>query len=380
MGFLKGLATVIFCIILFVALIGFSVVFLVNGTVLSNSFVASEVDNMPISSIARDIVEDQIGDQLPENADFLIEVAYRVIEKQEPWIKTQLQNAIETGYDYLFDKTDTLVIYVPMTELKTDLSSSLWPEAKDYLHEELTGKSDAEISSYLQDIVIQIPPDILPPELVVLPEAERNKYIEQYLRDAAGVPPKSGYPVLDPDTKTEIDQTINQYISDFVSEIPDSYTVDESTIGIDAMHSIQDAKRGVGYFQTWYPWLIVLLFVLAGIIFLINWGVKTPMRAIGIVLLIVGVIDVVGIFLLRGLPIVQWVSDASSTNISTALQDWIRVVVNDVTGVLLPLAIGLLVGGVALIVISIVIPKHRKPVQIQESNYPAVAPPPPQPS
>ena len=48
------------------------------------------------------------------------------------------------------------------------------------------------------------------------------------------------------------------------------------------MHTIQDVKQGVGYFQTWYPWLIVLLFVLAGIIFLVNWGVKTPMRAIGI--------------------------------------------------------------------------------------------------
>lgn len=377
MGFLKGLATVIFCIILFVALIGFNVAFLVNSTALSNNFVTGEVDNMPISSIARDIVEDQIGDQLPENADFLKEVAYRVIEKQEPWIKTQLQNAINTGYDYLYGTTDPLVITVPMTELKTDLVNTLWPEAKDYLNEELAGKSDAEISDYLQDIVSQIPPDILPPELVVLPEAERNKYIEQYLRDAAGVPPKSGYPVLDPDTKTEIDQTINQYISDFVNEIPDSYTVDESTIGVDAMHSIQEAKRGVGYFQTWYPWLIVLLFVLAGIIFLVNWGVKTPMRAIGIVLLIVGVIDVIGIFLVRGLPIVQWVSDASSTNISTALQDWIRVVVNDVTGVLLPLAIGLLVGGVVLIVVSIVIPKHIKTVPIQESNYSAAAAPPP---
>jgi hypothetical protein len=379
MGFLKVFATVIFCIILFVALLGFSVAFLVNGTVLSNNFVASEVDNMPISSIARDVVEDQIGDQLPENADFLKEVAYRIIEKQEPWIKTQLQNAITAGYDYLYDKTDTLLISVPMTELKTDLSTTLWPEAKDYLHEELAGKSDYEISDHLQEIIDQIPPETLPSELAALPKAERDKYLEQYLRDAAGVPLKVGYPAIDPDTKTEIDQTINQYINDFINQIPDSYTVDEAAIGIDTMHTIQDAKRGVGYFQTWYPWLIVLLFVLAGIIFLVNWGVKIPMRAIGIVLLIVGVIDLVGIFIIRGLPIGQWITDSSSTTISPTLQTWIQSVIYDVTGVLLPLAIGLLVGGVALIVVSIVIPKHEKPVPIQESNYPTADPPLPPP-
>jgi len=383
MGFLKGFATVIFSIILFIGLIVFSMAFLVNGTALSNDFVTEEVDKLPVSSIARDIAEDQIGDEFPEGADFLKEVAYRVIENQEPWMKTQIKNAINTGYDYFYDRTDTLVITVPLVELKTDLIDTLWPEAEDYLHEELAGKSDAEISDYLQDIISQIPPDVLPSELAILPEAERNQYIEQYLRDAAGVPPKVEYPVLDPDTKTLVDQTINQYINDFVNEIPDSYTVDESTIGTDGMRALQEAKRGISSFQTWYPWLIVLLFVLAGLIYLVNWSVKTPTRAIGIVLLIVGVIDLAIILVARTLPIVQWVAESSNTDISPALQDWIQVLINDVTGVLLPLAIGLLVGGVALIVVSIILPKKEKLVPIQESNYPPPQPPippPPQPS
>jgi hypothetical protein len=122
----------------------------------------------------------------------------------------------------------------------------------------------------------------------------------------------------------------------------------------------------------------VLLFVLAGLIYLVNWSVKTPTRAVGIVLFIVGVIDLVIILVARALPIVQWVADASETDISPALQTWIQNLVSDVTGVLLPLTIGLLVGGVILIVVSIILPKKEKVVPIQESNYPTEASPPPQ--
>jgi hypothetical protein len=376
MKILKIIGTIFFSILLFIALVIFCVAFFVNGTALNNGFVTDEVDQLPVSSIARDIAEGQIDDQFPEGSDFLKDVAYRVIENQEPWVKTQLKNAINTGYDYFYDRTDYFTITIPLTELKTDLSNTLWPEAEDYLSEELAGKSDAEISDYLQDIIDQIPSDILPPDLAILPEAESNKYLEQYLRSAAGVPQKSGYPVLDPATKADIDQTINQYISDFISGIPDSYTVDESTMGTDGTQALQNAKQGVGYFQNWYPWLIVLLFVLAGLIYLVNWGIKIPTRAVGIVLFIVGVIFLVGIIVVRTLPITQWVTDAAETDISPALQTWIQNLVSDVTGVLLPLTIGLLVGGVILIVVSIILPKREKAIPIQESNYPTTSPPP----
>jgi hypothetical protein len=379
MGFLKGFATVIFSILFFLVLFIFGIAFLVNGTVLSNDFVSNEVTKMPVSSIARDIAVEQLGDQLPQGSDFLTEVAYRVIENQEPWIKTQLNNAIKTGYDYFQGRTNTLAITVPLDELKDNLRSTLWPEFNSYLNEELTGKSDAEISAYLQDIIQQIPTSILPPDLAALPEYERNLVMEQYLRDAAGVAPKAGAPPLDPFYRSLANQYVNQYINDFVNSMPATLTLDESTIDSSTMQTLQDVRRGVGYFQTWYPWLIVLLVVLAGLIFLVNWSIKTPTRVLGIILIVIGIVDLVGIILLRTLPAVQWAADAMNTDVSPALQTWIQGLVSDIGGVLLPLTIGILVVGVALLVVSIVLPKKQKAVPVQDSNYPTAASPPPPP-
>jgi hypothetical protein len=379
MGFLKGLATFILSFLLFLVLMVFSIAFLVNGTVLSYDFVSHEVEKMPVSSIARDIAKDQLGDQLTQGSEFLTEVAYRVIEKQEPWIKTQMNNALRTGYGYFEGKTNTLAITVPLTELKNNLVNTLWPEAKDYLSEQLAGKSDYEISAYLQDIVHQIPPDALPPALAALPEAQRNQYLEQYLRDAANVPPKAGYPALDPYNKSLMDQTINQFISDFISNMPDTLSTDESTIGASTMQSLRDVKQDIGYFHTWYPWLIPLMVVLAGLIFLVNWSFRGPARWLGINLIIMGIVDLVGIILLRTLPVVQWAADAMNTDVSPALKTWIEGLISDITGVMLPLIIGILVVGVALLVVSFVIPKKEKPVPVQILSNPS-PPPPPQPS
>ena len=106
MGCLKSFATFILSFLFFITLTVFSVAFMLHGTVLSHDFVSNQVDKMPISAIARDVAEDQIGNELPQEAEFLKEVAYNVIEKQEPWIKTQLKAAINTGYDYFLGKSE----------------------------------------------------------------------------------------------------------------------------------------------------------------------------------------------------------------------------------------------------------------------------------
>ncbi len=360
MGFLKGFVSSILVLIFFIGLIVFSIAFLLHGTVLSYGFVSNQVDKVPISSIARDVAEDQIGNELPQEAEFLKEVAYNVIETQEPWIKTHLKDAIDTSYDYFLGDTNFLSITVPLSELKVNLKSSFWPEFKSYLSEQLAGKSDAEMSNYLQDLIQQFPQDILPPEYANLPIAERNLTVEQYLRDAAGAAPKLGAPPLDPYYKSLGDQYINQYINDFIDEIDDSYTIDESSIDSGTMHSLQDVRQGIGYFQKYYPWLIALLVVLVVLIFLVNWSLKAPARALGINLLIIGIIDLVGIILLRTLPVLQWASDILKVDISPALKTWIEGLVSDVTSVALPLVIGILVVGVILLVVSFFVPSKKK--------------------
>ncbi|MGD0779932.1 MAG: hypothetical protein ABR954_04010 [Dehalococcoidales bacterium] len=362
MGCLKSFLTFVLSFIFFIGLSVFSVAFMLHGTVLSYDFVSNQVDKVPVSAIARDVTEDQIGKELPQEADFLKEVAYNVIEEQEPWIKTQLKAAINTGYDYFLGKSDYLTITIPLSELKVNLKDSLWQGTKDYLQQELTGKTDAEISSYLQDIIRQIPEDILPPDLLALSPDKRNEHIEQYLRDFAGVAPKAGYPALDAYYKSLGDQYLNQYLDDFVNEIPNSFTIDESSIDSGMMHALQQAKQYVDYFQTYYTWLIVALLVLVMLIFLVNMSIKAPARALGVDLLVFGIIDLVGIILLRTLPIMQWISER--VTISPALNTWIAGLIYDVTAVALPLTIGILVVGVILLVVSIVIPSKKKEVEL----------------
>ena len=317
---------------------------------------------MPISSIARDVTEDQIGKELPQGSEFLMEVAYNIIERQEPWIKTQLKNAINIGYDYFLSKTNSLSITIPLSELKTSLKNSFWAELESYLQGQLAGKSDAEISSYLQNIIQQFPQDMLPDELSTIPTSERNLYIEQYFREIAGVPPKSGAPLIDPYYKDLADQYANDFIDSFVSDIPNAYTIDESSIGSDTMSVFRDIRTYIGYFQTYFYWLIALLIVLAALIFLVNWSIKVPARALGIELLVIGIIDLVGIFLQRMLPLTKWISDMGKFEIPTSLNTWIQGLINDVTAVALPLAIAILVIGIALLVLSIVLPSRRKEV------------------
>src|SRR4030042_6713772 len=201
MGFLRNIATSLLSFILFLTLTIFSVAFMINSTVLNSDFVSTQVDNVPISDIARDFGDELISSELTQDMPFLKDVALNTVEKQEPWIKTQLKDAIDTGYDYLKGNTETLYIVIPLSELKQDLKDTLWDEARIYLQNELAGKSEMEVSRDLQDIIRQIPGDILPPELSILPQDLRNLAVEQYLRDFAGqhtligLPPEITVPI-----------------------------------------------------------------------------------------------------------------------------------------------------------------------------------------
>ncbi len=364
MGILRGLGVAILSFLLFLTLAIFSVAFMLHGTVLDSGFVLTQVDGMPISNIARDVSEAFIGEQLSQEMPFVKDVALNVLEKQEPWIKKEIKAAVNTGYDYLMGETDELNIVIPLSELKENLRNTLWDEAKLYLKEQTAGMSEAEISSYLQDIIRQIPTDILPPDLAVLSPNLRNLAVEQYIRDLAGLnkimdlPPEITTPILN-EAKTYFDR----FLEDFVNQVPDNYTLNESTVNQNTIDSLRTAKTAVGYFQTYYPWMIVLIIVLAALIFVISWNIRATARALGVNLLIFGVLDLAGVILMKTLPIMDWASSFTKQEIPTSLNTWVSGLIGDVFSVALPLSIGLLVAGVVLLVVSFIIkPKEMKPV------------------
>ena len=310
MSLLKGLATSVLSFILFLTLSIFSIAFMLHGTVLNSDFVSNQVDSIPVSDIARDVSEELIIPELPQDAEFLQDITINIIEKQEPWIKAQFQAIIDTGYDFLMDETDTLKIVVPLAELKQNLQDTLWDETKDYLKEQLAGKSEAEKSAYLQDIIRQIPEGSLPHELAILPTDLRNLAIEQYLREFTGqrtiidLPPEITGPIQD-----SAKEYFDQFLADFIAEVPDTFTIDEDSLGQKTMDGLSTAKKVVGYFQTYYYWLIVLMIVLAALIFVVNMDVRTAARSLGISLTILGVLDLAGIIIAKSIPIAQIIRD-----------------------------------------------------------------------
>ena len=360
MGFLKGLAVSILSLILFLTLGIFSIAYMLHGTVLDSGFVLEQVDKIPISDIAGDVSEAFIGEQLSQEMPFVKDVALNVLEKQEPWIKKEIKAAVNTGYDYLMDETDELNIVIPLSELKENLKNSLWEETILYLKEQTEGMTEAEISDYLQNIVRQIPADILPPDLAALPNNLRNLAVEQYLRDLVGLnkimdlPPEITTPILN-QAKTYFDR----FLEDFTNQMPDTYTLNESTLSRDTMDSLQKAKTAVGIFQTYYPWMIVLMVVLAVLIFLVNMNIRATARALGTNLLIFGIIDLVGVILMKVLPIMDWASSFVNQDIPASLNTWVSGLISDVSSVALPLSIGLLAAGIVLLVVSFIIPKKE---------------------
>jgi hypothetical protein len=354
MGCLKALGTFICSLLLFLALTIFSLAFMLHGTVLSSDFVTKQVDRIDISSIARDVAEKQIGNELPAEATVLKDVAYDVIAKQEPWIKQQLNNAIDTGYDFFLGKSSTLIITIPLADLKASLSTDLWDAAKKYLQEKLAAMTDSDMTLYLQDFIHQIPDDILPPELASLPLDLRELAIEQYLRAFAGqktlvnIPPE-----ITGQIEGQVKQYFDQYLAEFTSQIPDSYTIDETTIGPDTMDSLFTLRKDIGYFQAGYYWLIVFMVVMAGLVFLINRNVKTTTRALGIDLLVFGVLDVGGAILAKSLSPMKIIPDASQIPVS--VQNIINNLYKDVTTIALTFSIGVLVVGVILFVVSFIV-------------------------
>ena len=354
MGFLRSIIASFLSFILFLTLVVFSVAFMLQGTVLNSDFISTQVDNVPISDIARDFGDEIISSSLPQDMPFVKDVALNVIENQEPWIKQQLKDAIDTGHDYLLGDTETLLIIIPLSELKQNLSNDLWDETQAYIENELAGKSDNEISSYLQDIIRQIPGDILPPELAMLPSDLRNLAIEQYLRDFAGLPTIAGLP---PEITALVQESAREYfdlyLNDFIKDIPNTYTIDESTLGSQTMDALSTARTVVDYFQTYYPWMIVLMIVLAALIFVTKMNIKATARALGTSLTVFGGLDLIGIIVVKVVAPFHFLADAF--DIPDSLNTWMENAANDVTSVGLPLAIGLLVAGVALLVVSFVV-------------------------
>jgi len=360
MSFLRGLGTFVCSFLLFLALGIFSMAFMLHSTVLSANFVHKEVNQISISSIARDVADKQIADELPTAAEPVKNAALDVIAMQEPWIKAQLNSAIDICYNYFQGKTSTLYIDIPLADIKASLSTDLWNALQNNLKQELAGKSESEISQYLQGFIIQIPTDILPPELMALPANLRDISIEEYLREWTGQKTLVGVPPeLTAQVEGQVKVYFDEYIAQFTKDIADNEIIDANKIGPDGMNGINTARRIIDDFQTGYPWLIVFMVVMAGLIFVINLDVKKTTRTLGIDVLVFGILDLAGSIVAMVITPSHFIPQTA--DIPVSVQHVIDNVTRDVATVALKFSIGVLVVGAVLLVASFFVPSRESP-------------------
>lgn len=360
MKVLQGLGASILSFLLFLSLCLFGIAFMLQSTVLDPDFMVAQVDRIDVSAMARDIAEEQIGDQLPPDLLFLKEGIYDVIDENESWLKEQLNTTIYAAYDFFLGRTDRLEIAIPLDGLKEDLRASLWETFKGELPRLLPDLVTREVTLYLEryidDFADQIPEEYLPPGIAGLPAEQLKPYLEQYLQDVTRqIVDENFTPEISGLLEVLLKPYFDESYDEFASQIPSVLTVDESQVPPEVMEQLLLARTYVGWFQTGYYLLIGFMVLLVAGIVLIYHNVREATRALGITLLICGVIVFIFTFFIRNyMPDIASFYLQGIQNIPVPLQTWLNGLYADLLSPLQTFSLGALVAGIALLVVSFV--------------------------
>lgn len=387
---LKGIGIAVLSLLLFLSLSALGPAFMVDRTVLNPDFAASEVDRLEITSLMVAALEDMPSDELPPEVRDAIS---STVVKLEPMLKQEINNAVHSIYDYLKDKKDspelmntlrsTLLsndfLYSMIDELDTTslIKSFIDQELPALIHEEMTDmteylydaideflvEQEAWIKEQLKTVVIPVA-DYLVGDIKTF-NVEIS--LEPLIADLKGT-------IMDKISELDIpvlallpDEMIEVFLDDIFDQyteyIPSTLEVNNSMIGAyvpaeiaanveDIENTLAEIKGYVGSFQTGYILLIILILLLIAGIILIYREVKKSTRTLGIVFLIAGALDLVFLLLIKGLvtdQITQAVADLPSY-----LQNWLVQLISNITAPMQILSICFIVGGIVLIVVSII--------------------------
>lgn len=387
MKILKIIALVFLSFFLFVSLVVSGLAFTVDRTVLNPKFVTTELNNLDISSLALDAVKEQTGQgQSPSAVE---QTLVAVIPKIEPVLKQQVGAAINSVYDYLLGKTPTLdlALILRQTVMSRDTVVTVieafdWTSlAKEALAQSLAGQIPAEFSPYVNQALDQTLNTLKPwltqqisanadpildylvgknPNLnVVIPldtlkEPLRNNLRAAFLQsppaELAGVP------------QAQLAQLFDTFYQQFAGQLP-SLVIDQSLLGPDlpaqitealssAQATLGEVRQIVSQFQLGYKLVIASLILFTASIVLIYRRVRAASRHLGIVFLIGGIFELIAMLFARNLAAAQIAGNIAE--MPAALQSWIPQLLNDILMPLQIFSIAFLVGGIALIVASIV--------------------------
>ncbi len=362
MNALKGVATGILSFILFLTVSLFGLAYLLHSTVLNPDFVADQVDNVDVSAVIQDVIDENAG-MLPDEVAFLEDHVGEIVDAQEPWLKEQLHNAIYAGYDFILSETDELEVTISLAGLKADLQDDLWTILNDQLSEVLPQLLGQELRPYLNQNWDEVYPLLearyLPAGGIGLSKDQLLPFLDNYLR---GIEGNISQEINDPQVAGFINDLLRPYYDDFygefAAEIPDELAFSRADLDADTYDALLTARKAIGYFQTGYWVAIVVMIVLAGAIFAINRDIRHTCRALGISLCVYGVLELAGVIVAKAMNPTKFITDMPA---------WLNPIIDglysDVMGILLTYSIIILAIGIVLLVVSFVY-KPREKVEI----------------
>ena len=283
---------VILGIFLSLSLLIFGLALVLNQSALNPDFIARHVEELDIAELTDEMVREQIPTEAAEfMGESLDEVLADTIADIEPWLKEQARDGIYVFYDYIEGRSQNLSLIISLETIKESFRANLLAA------------------------VLASPP----PELVGFPPAE-------------------------------IELQFNEHYSQIDEEIPSALELDETLLDADVMENIEQAKKYVGYFNTAFIVLIAFSLLMIVLIILTYFSVRGSTRHLGITFLSVGVVSLVGALIARSIANSQLVQN----DLPATLQTWAPDVIYDVLVPLGIYAIGLIVVGIALTVVSLV--------------------------
>lgn len=306
MQFLKGLAISLLSLLLFLSLSLFSVAFMLNKTILNPDFAVYQLNKLDLSSLAKEMVIDQISQDIGQQitrqfpgAQLLInEILNNTMADLEPWMKERANEIIYATYDYMVGKSQSLSVTISLTPVKDTLAANL------------------------RETILESPP----PQLAAAPPAMREQIV-------------SG-----------IEQQLTQ-------QIPATFDFNESMFPAEVRDTLDQVRQGISYSQTAYPLLIGFMLLLMLGIILIYHQVKGATRTLGSTLLTYGVLGYAGIFAGQYLIGTQ----IGALGLPAALQAWLPGFLDGLWSPLQTFNIAVAVAGLVLVIVSIVYPRKALP-------------------
>jgi len=298
-----------------------------RDTLLSTDFAISLIDNLDISSLVSEFLEDNINDIIPVDLGFITDELDDTIAAIEPILKQALIDNSDDILDYLLGETSSLSVVISLEPVRDDLEDAL-----------------------RQTVV-----DNLPPGWEGLPQAEIDQRINDFVTDAIDMIPAT----------FEFDEELfgselPEQVADGLTEAEDALT--DIRISIqdqlsDVEDTLEDIRGYLGWGITGYWILMAVIVVLILAIIAIYRQVKGASLHLGIMFLVFGIIECVVVFVGRG--IASRLITAAEMDIPAAIQHLPDRLITDVTSPLAALSIGLIVLGAILIAAAILYPRLR---------------------